>query len=632
MQYIKDLNGHFLNYADKKIVDFDQLRKMLKNNTIFYTNENENKSLIEYLEQPNDIILQDMRGLWDKIGGLKEVLPYKYETIIDNAPEYYKLLLKKYKYINKMENVKGNIVSERIEDLKKYVELEFPCEIIEEIEVKLESWHIHEDIALVDLPGLNVDNKNHKELTKKISQELNAFIIIDGEKTVEGELKELISSLKEDIPKLFGNSYLIKSKMDWITSDEKHFEEKIENFENLRKDLNISEENTFKVSAQDFLDNKESLYKIEFIKFKNKLFDDSKEKLVKDFYRVINDDLSEIYSKISTAIEMKKLSINKFEGDKDLFIRHAARNRFKEHELEIKNKIDSIQKYYNHSEELWGADHSTKLTRKLKNVLDELNEDYQKKSLMGKDIHNHDSSKIFECYFEHIKINQLLRADFYKYIEDVFYKDFKEFLEKEYLNNDFIMYLPELKKNELKNLLVQDSLKERLNAIIDIILYDYIYLKRNWRERFICLYDLFIETNSDEKTKENLLESLNTTQFYKIALEVDEFNLEDLNTFYSINDKDNPNTIIKKIILKDFEVILGNLIQDKLNNYSIAIKKNYLEDVKTGLSLIFNSSEYEIEFERNFENKEKAVLEKRYNSIVEEIEKLETIKKNLEII
>lgn len=29
-----------------------------------------------------------------------------------------------------MENVKGNIVSERIEDLKKYVELEFPCEII----------------------------------------------------------------------------------------------------------------------------------------------------------------------------------------------------------------------------------------------------------------------------------------------------------------------------------------------------------------------------------------------------------------------------------------------------------------------------------------------------------------------
>ena len=67
-------------------------------------------------------------------------------------------------------------VIKRIEDLKKYVELEFPCEIIEEIEVKLESWHIHEDIALVDLPGLNVDNKNHKELTKKISQEL--FFVI----------------------------------------------------------------------------------------------------------------------------------------------------------------------------------------------------------------------------------------------------------------------------------------------------------------------------------------------------------------------------------------------------------------------------------------------------------------------
>lgn len=642
--YLLDLNKKYkeiISLANKNNIyyrpkiNFENLKEYLINNFLDIS-LNKKEELLKLIDDNN------IKLFFEKVKEVKinnylpidfnnitvSCLTEKSTTSIDNLPfsnEKKEEIIKLKNEIILLEKIllKKNIA---IQDIQEYREENFNCSLIKEIKIKLKNFNFKENIELIDLPGVNVSNDKHINITKEMADRVNAFVFIEAEMKAEGDLKRIAENVKEKFPNIYNYSYLLKNKMAYLQADEKNFNEKMLNFNILRKELGFKEENTFKVDALKYL-NKEDLnkdYCIQFKNFQKKLEIDSEKLLIKEFIEMIKFETNFIYEKIIKKLNNSIGNISYFNTEdknnsKEIYITEEINSQVENHKNYINISIEKLKDYklLKISNESWKENNNNEILEEIKRT-EKLDNYYLKKIEEGKDINKISFDKVFNILFSEYNLNEKIRKIYYNFITQLFYDNFKKFL-KEIFKEENLKYLPEKQKVELEKIFNKE-IKDRLSGAIDIILYSYESFREEAKEKLKLIYDCLI-SNKDNLNK--YLEILNNNiQYFNYFSGKEELNKTDLERFYSItfNNK-NEIDICKKLIIQEMKNYLENNIKKDINKYTKAIIKNYLEDIIIKLKETLEIKNYEAEYRVNIYSEFKKDLEEKFKKKKEEIEK-----------
>ena len=601
----------FKMYIEKKVFNFspevkEEFLSNLNNIKLFIEKSNEN-GIFSHLPSNNQIIKgsKDERKLEERLTIAKLDIDDKEKEKLENLKKQISLL--------------EDILLEKkipIESIKEYREENFNCNLISEIKIRLNSFALKENIELIDLPGVNVSNDNHINITKEMADKINAFIFIEAEMKTEGDLKKIAETIKQNFPKIYNYSYLLKNKIAYLKADERNFNEKMMNFEILRKELGFKEENTFKIDALKYL-NKENLeedYCIQFENFKNKLEQDSKKLIIKEFMEMIKFDTTILYNRIIEELEKESKSISYFDindinRSKEIYIAEEINSQIEKHKNYIDISIEKIKDYQllRIENENWEAKNNIEILEEIR-VNEKINNYYLKKIKEGKDINKISFDRVFNVLFNDYALNERIRKIYYKFIIFLFYNSFYEFLQEIFIEEN-LKYLPDKYKNDLKDIF-NTGIKERLSGAIDIILYSYEEFREKAKSKLELVYNCLI---ADKDTLEINLEVLkdNIKYFDYFSLE-NNINIVDLQNIYGI-DSENEIEICKKLINKEIESYLENDIKKDINKYTKAIIKNYIEDIIIKLENILQLKNYEAEYRINITSELKKEINERYD-------------------
>lgn len=521
-----------------------------------------------------------------------------------------------------------------IEDIAKYREESFNCSLIKEIKIKLRDFKLKENVELIDLPGVNVSNDKHIDITREMSERVNAFVFIEAEMKVEGDLKKIAENVKNKFPNIYNYSYLLKNKMAYLKADEKNFNEKMLNFDILRKELGFKEENTFKIDALKYL-SKEDLdedYCIQFKSFKDKLEKDSEELLIKEFIKMIKLDTTSIYERVIEELNKTIGSISYFDIEdknksKEIYIAEEINSKIENHKNYVNLSIEKVKDYklLKIDDENWDTKNNNKILEEIK-IKEQQNNYYLKKLKEGKDVNKISFDKVFDILFAEYSLNENIRKIYYSFIVQLFYNNFKKYLE-EIFEEKNLKYLPERQKIKLKEVFNR-GIRERLSGAIDIILYSYEDFREKAKSRLELVYNCLYST------KENLdehLENLNNNkETFEYFTEKESFNQADLKEIYNIDSNDKIEIdVCKKLLIKEMKNYLEGNIEKNINKYTKAIIKNYLEDIIIELEKILQVKNYEAEYRVNITSELEKGIEEAYNKKKVEIDKKMKEKENL---
>lgn len=538
------------------------------------------------------------------------------ETAIENLTSFEQIKEKLKKLEKEISLLEKIIFSDEISinDIKEYREENFNCNLIKKIVIKLKDFNLNENVELIDLPGVNVSNDKHIDITKEMSEKVNAFVFIEAEMKVEGDLKKIAKNVKNKFPNIYNYSYLLKNKMAYLKADEKNFDEKMLNFDILRKELGFKEENTFKIDALKYL-SKEDLdedYCIQFKNFKDKLEKDSQELLIKEFIKMIKFGTASIYKRVVEELDKTIGSISYFDIEdknksREIYIAEEINSKIENYKNYVNISIEKVKDYKlsKIDEENWNTQNNNMILEEIK-IKEKPNNYYLKKIKEGKDVNKISFDKVFDILFTEYSLNENIRKIYYSFIVQLFYNNFKRFLEETFEEKN-LKYLPEKQKIKLKEVF-NKGIKERLSGAIDIILYSYEDFREKTKSRLELVYNCLYST------KENLdehLENLNNNkEAFEYFTEKESFNQVDLKEIYNINSNDKIELdICKKLLIKEI--------------------KNYLEDVIIELEKILQAKNYEPEYRVNITSELKERIEEAYNKKKAEIEKKLKEKENL---
>lgn len=614
--------------------DMDKLKKYTENNIFTFTTKEKKfflsniTDIKSIIEKAKEIDIHSFLPLENKIIKVQKNEMKKEKILIDNlniSNDKKEKLKNLEKQISLLENI---LLGERIliEDIKEYREENFNCSLIKEIKIKLNSFKLKENIELIDLPGVNVSNDKHINITKEMADKINAFIFIEAEMKTEGDLKKIAENVKEKFPKLYNYSYLLKNKIAYLKADEKNFDEKMINFEILRKELGFKEENTFKVDALKYL-NKEDLnedYCIQFENFKNKLEKDSKELLIKEFMEMIKFETTFIYNKILEELEKESKNISYFymndtNKSKEIYIAEEINSQIENYKNYINISIEKIKDYklLKINDENWESKNNNEILESIK-INDKTNNYYLKKIKEGKDINKISFDKVFNILFTEYNLNEKIRKIYYQFITQLFYSKFNKFLQETFKEEN-LKYLPEKQKIALKEIF-NSGIKDRLSGAIDIILYSYENFREEAKSKLDLVYNCLV---SDKSRLEINLENLNNNiECFDYFSEKNSVNIADLENIYNINFNEKSEIdICKRLIIKEIENYLKNTIEKDINKYTKAIIKNYIEDIIIQLEEVLKLNNYEAEYRVNITIELMKEIDKKYNIQKENIEK-----------
>ena len=204
----------FKMYIEKKVFNFspevkEEFLSNLNNIKLFIEKSNEN-GIFSHLPSNNQIIKgsKDERKLEERLTIAKLDIDDKEKEKLENLKKQISLL--------------EDILLEKkipIESIKEYREENFNCNLISEIKIRLNSFALKENIELIDLPGVNVSNDNHINITKEMADKINAFIFIEAEMKTEGDLKKIAETIKQNFPKIYNYSKKMKNKIAYLKAD-----------------------------------------------------------------------------------------------------------------------------------------------------------------------------------------------------------------------------------------------------------------------------------------------------------------------------------------------------------------------------------------------------------------------------
>lgn len=143
----------------------------------------------------------------------------------------------------------------QLSELGNYVEGYEGAIYVDKIEVFVENLNIADGIVLVDLPGLGVDNKRHKEFTQDyIKEKAKAFVVcINPFKVLQGEEIEFLAEINKKNPTIIQRAFWVINQWDIPNKTQK--KEAINSFNQRVGDYNfiIKEERNFQTSALNYL-------------------------------------------------------------------------------------------------------------------------------------------------------------------------------------------------------------------------------------------------------------------------------------------------------------------------------------------------------------------------------------------
>ena len=637
----------FKNILAKKIKDVNNPENYNKYGTNF-SRENTIKLLkTDFFGKNEKIILekitQDLKAFSTSIKELdkKEIninsIPRKYTT--SNLPnnidkDKFNEIKEEIDKINLLIDIYTNNLS--IDKVKELNENSFEySNQIKEIIITTKDWNFNKNIQILDLPGFGSSNKEHMEIAMEKLKNMNSFVFVEAETLTEGDCKLEMSKLKEEFPEIFKNSYFIKNKMSLINKDTKeNFDQKMKYFDELANDMGFDKSKIFKIDALKEVDGERSEYYNEFLKFKEKLIEDSKVAILKEFILDSLNSLEDIHVNIQKNIDenINELGIkdSEFENEENLkgiTLKIEINKECKEFEKNLKlvlenlNKINDIKQISESIEERLNLQDEI-LSMVLKNKINILNEANSKK-----DIHEVDFHELSEIIINNIELNELIRNKCEIIARNNFSENFYSKI-KNTFNDKLLEFVPIKEKNNL-NKVISKNINERLNGAIDVILFTYSEDMDLIRSKSKMIFNYIFSKNKDFKNKAEKEIELNKEMFSEF-LEKPSSNLKEIiNEVYNIKDDDKI-VGLTKIISKHIESYLKEDVIPDIDKYMIAIINNYIKDIIKDTKQILCLDNFEAEFQQNVENKINDKVTEIIKEKKEEKEKLEKIKNNLE--
>ena len=219
-------------------------------------------------------------------------------------------------------------------------------------------------------------------------------------------------------------------------------------------------------------------------------------------------------------------------------------------------------------------------------------------------------------------------------IKDNFSEDFYSKLSNVF-NDSLLKFVPKKEKDCLKNVMA-NSIEERINGAIDIILFDYSKDIDNIRIKTRLVYDSLTRTAiilAIEKLRVNkyLFRKLDITDKdtpREILIKIkDWYDIKD----YNKNEEIDQFEILSKIIVFEINEYIADDIIPNINKYIVAIMNNYIKDVVINAKEILNFDNFEAEFQQNVEDSINEKIDSVIRNKKEEKNRLLQCKKNIEI-
>ena len=528
----------------------------------------------------------------------------------------------------------------KIDDLKHLNENDFKySNKIKEIIINIKDWKFDKNIQILDLPGFGSSNKEHMESAMEKLKDMNAFVFVESETVTEGECKEEILKLKTQFPDIFKNSYFVKNKMSFLKSDDKdNFNQKMKSFDDFAKILGFDKNKIFKIDALKESNGVKCEYYDGFINFKNKLIEDSNQTIFREFItnsiKTLENTQINIVNKI--GVEINNLGIDDSKNDnhlKGVFLKSKINEECRKFKKELKLSFDKINKVDNRN--LIQEDVKNKLNVKeeIAGIISKNKSDIKNTSKSKKDIHFLDFSILFEEILSKIEINELIRKKCKLIIKDNFSEDFYSKLSNVF-NDSLLKFVPKKEKDCLKNVMA-NSIEERINGAIDIILFDYSKDIDNIRIKTRLAYDSLTRTPlilSIEKLRENkhLFRKLDITDKNiprEILIKIkDWYDIKE----YNKNEEIDQFEILSKIIVFEINEYIADDIIPNINKYIVAIMNNYIKDVVINAKEILNFDNFEAEFQQNVEDSINEKIDSVIRNKKQEKNRLLQCKKNIE--
>lgn len=528
----------------------------------------------------------------------------------------------------------------KIDDLKHLNENDFKySNKIKEIIINIKDWKFDKNIQILDLPGFGSSNKEHMESAMEKLKDMNAFVFVESETVTEGECKEEILKLKTQFPDIFKNSYFVKNKMSFLKSDDKdNFNQKMKSFDDFAKILGFDKNKIFKIDALKESNGVKCEYYDEFINFKNKLIEDSNQTIFKEFItnsiKTLENTQINIVNKID--IEINNLGIDDSKNDnhlKGVFLKSEINEECRKFKKELNSSFAKINKVDSKNSIQEDIKNKLNVKEEIAGIISKNKSDIKNTSKSKKDIHFLDFSILFEEILSKIEINELIRKKCKLIIKDNFSEDFYSKLSNVF-NDSLLKFVPKKEKDCLKNVMA-NSIEERINGAIDIILFDYSKDIDNIRIKTRLAYDSLTRTAiilATEKLRVNkyLFRKLDITDKdtpREILIKIkDWYDIKD----YNKNEEIDQFEILSKIIVFEINEYIVDDIIPNINKYIVAIMNNYIKDVIINVKEILNFDNFEAEFQQNVEDSINEKIDSVIRNKKEEKNRLLQCKKNIE--
>ena len=505
---------------------------------------------------------------------------------------------------------------------------------ISEIIIKTNKWEFDKDVIFLDLPGFGSSNDGHTNITKEKLKDMNAFVIVEAEILTEGDCKKEMLSMKNSFPEIFKNSYFIKNKVSFLKEDTTiNFEQKMNAFHELANIIGFKRENIFEIDALEETNEKKCEYYKNFIKFKNKLKNDSNELIAKEFLSNSLDNLKKVENSIIEKIYKEINNIGLIEESDDdhvkgITLKAEINKKVENFKFELEKSLTKLSKLENSTEITNKIENELKLEKELKKIIAENKDKIIANAKSKKDIHSLDCNNLSNSIFKFITPNELIRKKCQKSAEEVFSEKFYKAINDNF-NEELLKYIP-CKQSDLLKETINKNINERLNGAIDVILFDYSKDIDKIITKSKIAYNFLINDDDDEGS---LRAFENNKEHFK-GIDEDNYTKEDIFKKYNIETKNISENkefiILSNIISKEISEYLEDDIIPEINKYILAIVNNYIKDVIIKTKDILNINNFLAEFQQNIEDDLNDKIEELIATKKEKIEKLKKAKYRIE--
>ena len=519
-----------------------------------------------------------------------------------------------------------------IADLQRYVTESAESGLFtDRIEVHLKDINMPEDIILVDLPGLQVANERHRELTKDyIKHKAKAFVIVVKPKhLLEGEEIDFLDKINKSNPRILQRSFWAINQWDTLTTKERTQE--VDNFKGKIRDYNfkINNERFFKVSSLPYLiweviqegkinepenvglkkhltkkDEKISqkdaiaAFQKEFSKFEvaeeglpafqMSLFEYLNREAKAEF---LNDAQSELLQLRNRMLSALKTQMPKEIPNRNHII--AVKTTYKMDELieqinsTIVGEIDLMRGEIMAKDfDLWTVNEENEVKERIEDIIDNISIDRLIIELSEEIDQGVNLTFLFSAVGKMLPIPQLVREKLSSRAQEVIYHQFSEKLLNE-LSKVGGVYLPDDIHGELNDILSERDILMRISGMADFLLFKY-------SDEII---DIGLSIASDWKNGELQMEE-EEVSLADLPPGPEGSKMEAASTDLAVMEKGNGFlSYERKLIrsaLKRYKEELTKFIEflgQDVNNYTKRSSENHLKELKSRLLNLFSDKE-----------------------------------------